>query len=176
MSPKYTSVLEPVGEQRYRESHGLYFEDFDVGDVYEHRPGRTITETDNIWQSLLSLNRHPLHIDSEYAKTTEFGRPLVSSLVTFPIVGGLSLDATSARATADLGWRNVRLLAPVFVGDTLYAETTVLEARPPDPPADDGTISVETRGYKQDGTLFLTTERSYLVPRRQMERADSKRQ
>src|ERR1700688_1194331 len=103
---KAISVLEPIGDGRYRESHGMYFDDFVVGETYEHRPGRTITEGDNVWQSLINLNNHPLHIDHEYARSTEFGRPLVSSLVTFSIVGGLSLASTSARAIANLGWKH----------------------------------------------------------------------
>jgi itaconyl-CoA hydratase len=145
----------------------MYFEDFEVGDVYEHRPGRTITETDNIWQSLINLNRHPLHIDAEYGRASEFGRSVVSSLVTFAVVGGLSMDATIAHSGSDLEWRDVRLPAPVFVGDTLYAETTVLAKRQPPEHPGRGVVCVETRGYKQDGTLCLTAERDFLVPCRQ---------
>ena len=166
MTSKAISCLEPIGPQRYRESHGLYYEDFDVGDVYEHRPGRTLTEADNIWQSLINMNVHPLHIDHEYARTTEFGRPLVSSLVTFSIVGGLSLASTSARGIANLGWRNVQLVAPVFIGDTIYAETTVLEKRTSRSRPGQGLVTVATRGLKQDGTVFLTWERTFLVPLR----------
>jgi itaconyl-CoA hydratase len=161
---KPISWLEPVGEQRYRESHGLYFEDFTVGDIYEHRPGRTVTEADNIWQSLINMNQHPLHIDHEYASHTEFGRPLVSSLVTFSIVGGLSLRSTSARGVANLGWRNVELSAPVFIGDTLYAESTVLSKRPSASRPGQGIVTVETRGLNQSGAVVLRWERSFLVP------------
>jgi itaconyl-CoA hydratase len=153
-----------VGPQRFRESHGLLYEDFDVGDVYEHRPGRTITEADNVWQSLINMNMHPLHIDHEYAKTTEFGRPLVSSLVTFSIVGGLSLASTSARAIANLGWKNVKLTAPVFVGDTVYAESKVLAKRPSQSRPGQGIVTVETVGLKADRVQFLSWERSFLVP------------
>lgn len=166
MTDKAISRLEQIGPQRYRESHGLFYEDFDVGDVYEHRPGRTLTEADNIWQSLINMNVHPLHIDHEYARTTEFGRPLVSSLVTFSIVGGLSLASTSARGIANLGWRNVQLVAPVFIGDTVYAETTVLEKRTSRSRPGQGIVTVATRGLKQDGTVFLTWERTFLVPLR----------
>ena len=170
-SSKAISSLVPIGEQRYRESHGLYFEDFEVGDIYEHRPGRTITEVDNVWQSLINMNQHPLHIDAEYAKTTEFGRPLVSSLVTFSIVGGLSLAATSARGIANLGWKDVKLLAPVFVGDTVYAESTVLNKRLSASRRGQGIVTVETRGVKSSGELFLRWERSFLVPLRASEEA-----
>jgi itaconyl-CoA hydratase len=164
---KCLSRLERIGPQRFRESHGLYFEDFDIGDIYEHRPGRTVTETDNIWQSLINMNNHPLHIDARYAATTEFGRPLVSSLVTFSIVGGLSLASTSARAVANLGWRRVELRAPVFVGDTLYAETRVLEKRASKSRPGCGIVTVETRGLKDEGVECLIWERAFLVPFRE---------
>lgn len=161
---KCISFLEEIGAQRYRELHGMFFEGFEVGDIYEHRPGRTVTQADNIWQSLINLNTHPLHIDQEYASRTEFGRPVVSSLVTFSIVGGLSLSSTSARGIANLGWKNVMLTAPVFEGDTVYAETTVLDKRISKSRPGQGIVTVETRGLKQDGTVFLTWERSFLVP------------
>ncbi|QPQ54243.1 MaoC family dehydratase [Allosphingosinicella flava] len=166
MTDKCLSRLEAIGPQRYRESHGLHYEDFTIGDVYEHRPGRTVTEVDNIWQSLINMNQHPLHIDHAYAAETEFGQPLVSSLVTFSIVGGLSLASTSARAIANLGWRNVRLVAPVFVGDTLYAESKVLEKRESGSRPGQGIVTMETRGLKADGTEVLVWERSFLVPLR----------
>lgn len=167
MRHKCLSRLEPLGGQRYRESHGLYYEDFEIGDVYEHRPGRTITEADNIWQSLINMNQHPLHIDHEYAKTTEFGRPLVSSLVTVSIVGGLSLAGTSARGIANLGWKDIRLVAPVFIGDTVYAESSVLHKRASESRPGQGIVTVETRGTKADGTLFLRWERTFLIPFRE---------
>ena len=163
-APKPISVLEPVGENRYRESHGMYFEDFGVGDTYEHRPGRTISEADNTWQSLINNNSHPLHIDHEYGRQSEFGRPLVSSLVTFSIVGGLSLASTSARGIANLGWKNVVLLTPVFIGDTVYAETTILSKRLSESRPGQGIVTVETRGVKSTGEVFLKWERSFLVP------------
>jgi itaconyl-CoA hydratase len=162
MKPVY--AFEPVGERRYRETHGLYYDQFDVGDVIEHRPGRTVTETDNVWQSLLALNSHPLHIDHEYAKDTEFGRPLVSSLVTLSIVGGMSTNGTSAKAIANLGWEHIRLPAPVFVGDTLYAETEVVGMRLSKSRPDNGIVTFETKGVKQDGVLCLTFRRSALIP------------
>jgi itaconyl-CoA hydratase len=163
---KAISVLEEIGPQRYRESHGMYYEDFEIGDVYEHRPGRTVSAADNIWQSLINMNNQPLHIDEHYAASTEFGKAVVSSLVTFSIVGGLSLASTSARGIANLGWRNVMLKAPVFAGDTLYAETRILEKRLSRSRPGQGIVTVETRGLKQDGIEFLVWERSFLVPLR----------
>jgi itaconyl-CoA hydratase len=156
----------PVGERRYREDPGLYFDDFVVGDVIEHRPGRTLTEADNIWQSLLNLNPSPLHIDCAYAAGTEFGRPLISSLVTFSVVNGMTVSSLSFKAIANLGWDQVRLLAPCFAGDTVYAESTVLSARRSDSRPDQGVVSCETRGVKADGTVFLTCQRTFLVPTR----------
>ncbi len=176
MSPpshKSISTLVRLEGQRFRESHGLYYDDFDIGDIYEHRPGRTITATDNTWQSLVNMNTHPLHIDGEYAGSTEFGRIVVSSLVTFSIVGGLSLSSTSARGIANLGWDKVRLLAPVFVGDTVFAESTVLAKRLSQSRPHQGIVTVQTCGLKQDGVRFLQCERSFLVPTRAAEAASA---
>lgn len=163
---EHLSLYKKIGEKRYRESHGLYFEDFEIGAVIEHRPGRTLTDADNIWQSLLALNLHPLHIDEAYGAHTEFGRTLVSSLVTLSVVSGMSVNSTSAKAVANLGWKEIRLVAPVFVGDTIYAETEYLSKRLSESRPSQGIVTVMTRGTKTDGTLFLTAERSFLVPTR----------
>ena len=120
---------KPVGEQRYRESYGRYLEDFAVGDVYEHRPGRTITDADNTWFTLLTMNQHPLHFDHEYAGKSEFGQVLVNSCLTISLVTGMSVSDVSQKTVANLGWDKVRLIGPVFVGDTLYAESEVLDKR-----------------------------------------------
>ena len=157
-------AYERVGEGRYRESRGLWFEDFTVGEVVEHRPGRTLTEADNVWGSLLAHNQHPVHLDAAYAATTEFGRPLVSSLVTLSIVTGMSVESTSAKAVANLGWDAIRLLSPVFAGDTIYAESEVVATRPSGSRPGQGLVTCETRGVKADGTLFLTARRTFLVP------------
>jgi itaconyl-CoA hydratase len=163
------SAYVKLGDQRYRESWGLYYEEFNVGDVVEHRPGRTVTEADNIWQSLLCMNTSPLHIDSAYCATTEWGRPLISSLVTFSIVNGMSVSTLSARAIANLGWDKVRLLSPCFAGDTIYAESTVLSKRLSESRNGQGVVTCETRGLKADGTVILTCERTFLVPTREHE-------
>jgi itaconyl-CoA hydratase len=163
---KTISAYKKVGKNRYRETYGLYFEDFEEGDVFEHRPGRTITEVDNIWQSLICMNTHPLHIDAVYASKTEWKKPLVSSLVTLAIVGGISLNSTSAKGVANLGWDKIRLTAPVFVGDTIYAESKVLSKRMSRSRKTQGIVTMETRGLKADGTVFMTYERSFLVPLR----------
>ena len=163
------AAFEEVGDGRYRESHGPYYDDFDIGDIIEHRPGRTITESDNIWMSLLSMNAHPLHIDASFAASTEFGKPLVSSLITLSVVGGLSTNGTSARAIANLGWEKIRLSQPVFVGDTVFAESTVPDKRPSASRPGVGVVTFETRGVKDDGTEFMQFTRSALIPYRRAE-------
>lgn len=146
--------------------YGRDLEDFTVGDVYEHRPGRTITAADNIQFSLLTMNRHPAHCDDAFASTTEFGQALVNSTLTLAIVTGLTVDDVSGRAIANLGWTDVRLPAPVFVGDTLYARTKVLEARASNSRPGQGIVTTETQGYKQDGTIVLSFQRVSLVHKR----------
>lgn len=160
-------TYKKVGERRYREVHGLYFEDFEIGAIVEHRPGRTITETDNIWGSLLAMNTHPLHIDNAYGAKTEFGQTLVSSLVTVSIIGGMSVNGTSAKTLANLGWDKIRLVQPVFVGETIYAESEYLSKRLSQSRPNQGIVTVATRGLKADGTVFLTYERTFLVPTRE---------
>ena len=155
-----------VGPNRYRESFGRYLEDFKVGDVYEHRPGRTISEADNTWFTLLSMNKNPLHFDAAYAAKTEFGRPLVDSCLTLSIVTGMSVSDVSQKAVANLGWDKVRLTAPVFAGDTLYAESEVLAVRESKSRPTQGIVTVRTTGRKADGTEFMSFERSILVPKR----------
>jgi itaconyl-CoA hydratase len=160
-------AYKKVGEHRWRESRGLFFEEVVIGEVIEHRPGRTITEADNIWQSLLALNLHPLHIDSAYCAKTEWQRPLVSSLVTLSIVAGMSVQSTSAKGLANLGWDRIRLLAPVFIGDTLYAESEFRRKRLAKSRPHQGLVTCDTRGLKADGTLFLTFRRTFLLPTRE---------
>jgi acyl dehydratase len=144
---------------------GRYLDDFEVGDVYQHSFGRTITESDNIWFTLLTNNAHQVHFNSDYAKKTEFGRPLVVSTLTLAIVTGLSVQDVSMNAIANLGWNDVRLTAPVFAGDTLYAESEVLSVRPSESRPDQGIVTVRTRGFNQDGTTVVTFERAILVPK-----------
>src|ERR1700743_792847 len=120
---------EVVSKPRIRASYGRYLEDFQVGDIYEHRPGRTITEADNIHFSLLTMNFHPMHCDAAYRAKSEFARLLVNSGLTVAVVLGLSVNDVSGKAIANLGWKEIRLTGPVFAGDTLYAESAVLEVR-----------------------------------------------
>jgi itaconyl-CoA hydratase len=157
---------EVRGEQRYRASYGRYLEDFAIGDIYEHRPGRTITEADNIHFSLLTMNFHPMHCDKAYAEKSEFGQLLVNSGLTVAIVLGMSVNDVSGKAVANLGWKEIRLTAPVFCGDTLYAESEVLEKRESTSRPTQGIVTVRTRGYNQDGVLVMEFIRSALIPKR----------
>lgn len=152
-----------VGPNRYRESYGRYFEEFTVGDIYEHRPGRTLTEQDNIWFTLLTMNTHPLHFDANYAAKTEFKRPLINSPLTVAILVGMSVSDVSQKAVANLGWKDIRMTAPVFAGDTLYAESQVLDKRLSKSRPEQGLVTVATRGTNQHGTLVCDFERTMLI-------------
>lgn len=144
---------------------GRCFEDYTVGEVLRHPSGRTITEADNVWFSNLTLNANPIHFDEHYASQTEFGRMLVNSCFTLALVTGMStMDVR--HAFANLGWDEVRLPAPVYHGDTIYAESEVLETRESRSRPDVGIVKVRTRGYKQDGTVVITFTRTVLIYKR----------
>ena len=159
--------VKQIGEQRYRGQIGRYFEDFEVGDVYEHRPGRTITETDNIQFSLLTMNLHPMHCDAAYAAKSEFGKPLINSGLTVAIVLGMTVPDVSGKAIANLGWTDIKLTAPVFPGDTIYAASEVLNKRESKSRPNQGIIPVRTIGTKADGTQFMSFERNVLIQKRE---------
>jgi itaconyl-CoA hydratase len=145
---------------------GRFFEDFEVGDVYEHPLGRTVTTTDNIWFTLLSQNTAPVHFDHNYAAQTEFGRPLVDSTFTLALVTGQSVTDISQNVFANLGWDEVRLPAPVFEGDTIYSQSEVLEKRESRSRPNVGIVTVETTGYNQEGETVITFKRTIMVYRR----------
>jgi acyl dehydratase len=145
---------------------GRFFEDFTVGDHYRHPIGRTITETDNVWFTLLTNNTHQVHFNVDYASRTEFKQPLVVSTLTLAIVTGLSVGDVSQNSVANLGWDKVRLPKPVFIGDTLYAESEVLETRPSKSRPSNGLVRVRTRGFNQRGETVIEYERTVLVYRR----------
>jgi itaconyl-CoA hydratase len=155
-----------VEPKRFREDIGRYYEDFDIGAIYEHRPGRTINEADNSWFTLLTMNTHPLHFDTEYASHSEFGKPLVNSCLTLSMVAGMSVSDTSQKAIANLGWTDIKMPHPVFVGDTLYAESEVLDKRESSSRPTQGIVSVQTLGKNQDGIVIMSYNRSFLVPKR----------
>jgi len=144
---------------------GRVFEDFEVGDTYRHPLGRTITQTDNVWFTLLTMNSNPIHFESALAAQTEFGRPLVDSTLTLAVVTGLSVGDVSQNGV-NLGWTDVRLPRPVFEGDTLYAESEVLEARASRSRPAMGIVQVRTRGINQAGAVVIEFERTVMVYRR----------
>src|SRR6201997_3473928 len=160
------AVAKDVGAHRYRESYGRYFEDFTEGDIYEHRPGRTISEADNTWFTLLTMNQHPLHFDATYASKSEFGRMVVNSCLTLSIVAGMSVSDISQKAIGNLGWNDIRVGAPVFIGDTIYAESEVLSKRESASRPGQGLVTVRTIGKKGDGTQFISFERTALIAKR----------
>jgi len=145
---------------------GRFFEDFGVGDVYEHPLGRTVMTTDNMWFTLLTQNTARLHYDHHYAAQTEFGRPLVNSAFTLALVTGQSVTDISQNVMANLGWDEVRLPHPLFEGDTVYSRSEVLEARESRSRPDVGVITVRTAGYTQEGKQVISFRRTVLVYRR----------
>ena len=157
---------KPIDDKVFRETFGRYYEEFEIGHIYQHRPGRTITETDNTWFTLLTMNTHPLHFDNEYGAASEFGKPLVNSAFTVALVAGMSVSDVSHKAIANLGWKEIRLPAPVFVGDTLYAESEVLDKRESKSRPNAGIVTVRTRGVKRDGTVVCDFDRTMLIPKR----------
>jgi itaconyl-CoA hydratase len=144
-------------------ARGRFFEDFTVGDVYHHAIGRTLTEADNTWFTLLTCNTNQIHFNADYAAQTEFGRPLMNSCLTLSLVTGLSVDDISQQIVANLGWDKVRLPAPVFAGDTIYAQSEVLETRPSKSRPGQGIVRVRTTGFNQDGTVVVEFERTVLL-------------
>ena len=155
-------VIE-VSPQRYRETYGRYYEEFVIGDIYEHRPGRTILEADNTWFTLLTMNQHPSHFDFEFASKTEFKRPLVASPLTVAIMTGQSVSDVSQKAVANLGWKEIRMLKPVFAGDTLYSETEVLEKRNSEKRPTQGIVTIKTIGRNQHGEIVCDFIRTMLI-------------
>ena len=160
--PAYKSI----GENRYRETSGLYYEDFVQGDVFEHRPGRTVLDVDNTYFTLLTLNIQQVHFDAAYAAKTEWKKMLVDSTFTLALLTGMSVRTVSAKVVANLGWDKVKATHPVFAGDTLYAETTVLAKRDSKSRPTQGIVTVSTRGINQDGKEVMSFERTMLVYRR----------
>ena len=159
-------AYKAVGERRYRETSGLYWEDFEPGHVFEHRPGRTVLDVDNTYFTLLTLNVQPVHFDAAYAAKTEWKRPLVDSTFTLALITGMSVRSVSAKVVANLGWDKVKATHPVFAGDTLYAESTVLHKRESKSRPTQGIVTVSTRGINQDGAEVMSFERTMLIYRR----------
>jgi acyl dehydratase len=147
-------------------SFGRYFEEFEVGQEFHHWPGRTVSEMDNTWFSLLTMNQHPLHIDAHYAAKTQHGQCLVVGTLVFSIAVGMSVADISGRAIANLGYDEVKHLGPVFGGDTIYAASRIISKRESATKPDRGVVSVETTAYNQREEAVLSFRREVLVPKR----------
>jgi len=145
---------------------GRLYEDFEVGDVYEHALGRTVLAADNSWFTLLTMNTNPIHFDANYASKTEFGKPLVDSCLTLAIVTGESVTDISQNAAANLGWDEIRLPNPVFEGDTIYAKSEVLSKRESKSRSNVGIVSVKTTGLNQHGSVVIEFKRTFMVYKR----------
>lgn len=145
---------------------GRFFEDFELGDVYEHPLGRTITSTDNVWFTLLTQNTAPIHFDRHYASQTEFAKPLVNSCLTLALVTGQSVTDISQNVMANLGWDEVRLPHPLFEGDTVYSRSEVLERRESKSRPNVGIVTVRTVGFNQDGEEVISFRRTVMVYKR----------
>ncbi|MCI0338152.1 MAG: MaoC family dehydratase [Acidobacteria bacterium] len=148
-------------------SYGRYFEEFTVGDIYKHWPGRTITEFDDTWFSLMTMNQNPLHIDEHYARSTQHGRRLVNGTFVFALAVGMSVADVSGRCIANLEYEYIKHIAAAFHGDTIYAETEVLDKRESQSKSDRGIVYVETRVRNQHDQIVLTFRRRVLVPKKE---------
>ena len=157
------SVMDKT-EQDNAFRFGRYLKDFHEGDIYKHWPGKTITESDNNLFSLITMNHHPLHLDKAYAEASQHGRILIVGTLVFSLVVGLTVRDVSGRAIANLFYDEIKHMNPVFVGDTIYAETRVLEVRVSKSKPDRGIVRVETFAYNQHRELVLQFKRSVLVP------------
>jgi acyl dehydratase len=155
-----------VGPNRFRETFGRYFEDFEVGHIYEHRPGKTVTEYDNHLFTLLTLNTHPMHFDAEFAAVSEFKQNLVVSPYTLALLIGMSVTDCSQKAIANLGMDDVKFTAPVFAGDTIYGESEVLDKRESRSRAGQGIVTILTRGINQRQETVCSFKRAMLIPAR----------
>ena len=153
---------------------GRCYEDFEVGTVLRHALGRTVTATDNTWFTLLTMNTNPIHFDVHYSAQTEFGKPLMNSTFTLALITGISVADVSQHAV-NLGWDEVRIPAPVFEGDTIYAQTEILSKRESKSRPHMGLVEIKTTGFKQDGTVVMEYRRTILVYKRGHEPQPPKR-
>jgi itaconyl-CoA hydratase len=156
-------TVEPQAPKVWR---GRFYEDFDVGDVFASRLGRTVTETDNVWFTCLTMNTNQMHFNAPFAARTEFAQPLVVSSLTLAIVLGLSVADTSENAVANLGWGDIKLPKPVFAGDTIWAESEVMSVRESKSRPSCGIVGIRTRGVNQRGEVVIEFTRSFMIFKR----------
>jgi itaconyl-CoA hydratase len=154
------------GERAPKVWRGRFYDDFEVGDVFQSRLGRTITETDNVWFTCLTLNTNQVHFNHEFAARTEFGEPLVNSTLTLALVTGMSVPDTSENATANLSWTDIKLPNPVYVGDTLWSETEVVSKRESRSRPTVGIVGVRCRGINQRREVVIEFQRTFMVYKR----------
>src|SRR5690606_39190444 len=152
---------------------GRFFEDFEVGDVYQHPLGRTVSEADNSWFTLLTMNTHQMHFNAQYAARSEFGKPLAVSTFTVASALGQSVTALTQNAFANLGWTDIRMTHPVFAGDTLWSESIVLEKRESASRPHAGIVTVRTRTLNQDGKEVCSFRRTFYVYKRGAEQIEN---
>jgi acyl dehydratase len=153
-------------ESAPKEWRGRFYEDFDEGDVFRSRFGRTVTQTDNIWFTCLTMNTNPIHFDEAYASRTQFGRPLVNSAFTLALVTGLTVPDTSENAAANLAWTDITLPKPVFEGDTIWAESEILEKRESRSNPSVGIVAMRCRGINQRGEVVIAFRRTFMAYKR----------
>lgn len=146
---------------------GRFYEDFDAGDVYRSRLGRTITDTDNVWFTCLTMNTNQMHFNTPFTEGTQFGQPLVNSAFTLALVTGLTVPDTSENAAANLAWTDIKLPNPVYVGDTLWAESEILDKRESKSNADVGIVSMRSRGINQRNEVVIEFKRTFMVYKRE---------
>lgn len=149
-----------------KEWRGRFYEDFEPGDTYRSRFGRTVTQTDNIWFTCLTMNTNPVHFSEPHAARTQFGRPLVNSAFTLALVTGLTVPDTSENAAANLEWTEIKLPKPVFEGDTIWAESEILEKRESKSNPSVGIVSMRCRGLNQRGEVVIEFRRTFMVYKR----------
>ncbi|WP_307813644.1 MaoC family dehydratase [Streptomyces sp. N35] len=164
MNAELPAGYRRIAERRIREVIGLGFDDFTVGMVIEHRPGRTVTEVDNLLGTALTANAAPIHTDAHYSSQTQWGRILVCGGVTLNLIAGMTVRSTSGLTIANLGLDQVRFTAPVFVGDTLYAQSEITARRRSKSHPDCGIVTCHIEGHNQDATQVLSFTRTFLVP------------
>ena len=156
-----------------KEWRGRFFEDLAIGDRFQSRLGRTVTETDNIWFTCLTLNTNQIHFNTPYAERTRFGRPLVNSAFTLALVTGMTVPDTSENAAANLAWTDITLPRPVFAGDTLWAESEILGVRESRSNPDVGIVSMRCRGINQRREVVIEFTRTFMVYKRDADEADA---
>jgi acyl dehydratase len=154
------------GERAPKVWRGRFYDDFEVGDVFQSRLGRTISETDNVWFTLLTLNTNQVHFNHEFAAGTEFGKPLVNSTFTLALVTGMSVPDTSENASANLSWTDIKLPNPVYVGDTLWSETEIVSKRESRSRPSVGIVGVRCRGINQRREVVIEFQRTFMVYKR----------